>query len=237
VGDQGLKMKVWKFVATAVAAIVVTSAAHAAPMPIPTLFNTGVNGAGVALGNAVNDTHWTITSAPPGSTTTNFTVTSAGGFPVDGPWLGDSTTSAWIRPANSAPPNDPVGNYTFQTKFDLTGFALDTVKIVGQWATDNFGLDIIVNGVSTNQTSGGFKGWSSFVILNELLKAGENTLLFVVRNDAGETGNPTGLRVEFTSEAIATPLPAAWLMLLTGFAAFGFLNRRGAKRRASVAAA
>ena len=64
-------------------------------VPIPGLFNTGVDDFRVALGDDTPDSHWSITSGPtPGGP---LAVTSAGGFPV-GPWLADSATSAWIAP-------------------------------------------------------------------------------------------------------------------------------------------
>lgn len=70
---------------------------------------------------------------------------------------------------------------------------LSKVRVVGSWAVDNTGLDILVNGVSTGITSPGFGSYVSFTITSGLL-AGANTLDFRI-NNAPATPNPTGLRV------------------------------------------
>ena len=85
------------------------------------------------------------------------------------------------------------GNYTYQTTFNLTGYDLSKVSVVGGWAVDNTGIDILINGVSTGITSPGFGNYVSFTITNGLL-AGVNTLDFRM-NNTPVTPNPTGLRV------------------------------------------
>ena len=85
------------------------------------------------------------------------------------------------------------GDYTYQTTFNLTGIDISKVSLVGSWAVDNTGIDILINGVSTGITSPGFGSYVSFTITNGLV-AGVNTLDFKM-NNAPATPNPTGLRV------------------------------------------
>src|SRR5437016_2706906 len=88
-------------------------------IPIPTLFNSGVNGAGALLvgGNGTTDTHWTVQSGPglgsPVSATTYF----------NGAYFADGPSSRWIS-VNSSGFTGASGNYVFRTTFDLTGFNL-----------------------------------------------------------------------------------------------------------------
>ncbi|HEX6984028.1 MAG TPA: hypothetical protein VF170_01570, partial [Planctomycetaceae bacterium] len=70
-------------------------------------------------------------------------------------WLRNTSASGWISPKadQSTFANDTgSGNYTCRTSFDLTSFDVRTAGISGRWASDNFGLDILVNGVSTGFT-------------------------------------------------------------------------------------
>jgi hypothetical protein len=72
------------------------------------------------------------------------------------------------------------------------------------WATDNPGLDILLNGISTGITSVGFTSFTSFSIpQGSPFQSGLNTLDFLVRNDGG----PTGLRVEMTGQASPAGVP------------------------------
>ena len=122
----------------------------------------------------------------------------------------------------------------------MTGLDVSSVVITGQWATDNSGSDILVNGVSTGQTAGGFTSYTSFVIAAGLLQSGLNTLDFKVLNASGTSGNPMGLRVEFTerSASLATPLPAALPLFASGLGGLGLLSwRRKRKKGAFLAAA
>ena len=193
--------------------------AHAASV---TIFNTGVDSTGTPLPDGtVGDPNYVLTSVPGGSTTDIMVLTSAGGFPI-GPWLGDDAISAWIGPNNDSEADGPVGLYDYQTTFDLAGVDPTTASLVGQWATDNEGVDILINGVSTGNTAGGFSSWYSFDISSGFV-SGVNTLDFIVNNDGG----PTGLRVELSGTADATPEPAPSLMLAIGLAGLGVLKRRG----------
>jgi hypothetical protein len=128
------------------------------------------------------------------------------GYPIQsGAWLLNGPNSKWIAPwanQNDSGTNgggNIAGNYTYQTSFDLTGYDVSKVRLVGGWAVDNLGTDILVNGASTGLTSPGFGGLASFTITSaQGLLAGPNTLDFVVTNaqNAASTPNPTALRVD-----------------------------------------
>ena len=215
--------------AVAAAFAMVSSAANAAT--ISSLYNTGVDASHAVLGHGMADPHYTIISAPSGSNSVAQTIVT--GFPI-GPWLANNSTSRWIGPANNpSSPNDPAGIYTYTTTFDLTGYVASSALIIGQWATDNSGWDILINNQGTGQSASSFTGWTSFSIDPAKLVNGLNTLTFVVLNLDQATGNPTGLRVEFTTAtASAVPLPAPLLLFATGLGVVGLYSRRK-KRKAA----
>jgi hypothetical protein len=212
-------------VSALLAAIVPSMAAVAAP--ITTLFDTGVDAAGNTLPNGSTlDPHYTLTSVPGG--TTNLAVhTSAGGYPV-GPWIGDDALSTWIGPNNDGQLDGPAGTYDYQTTFSLNGFDPATVSITGEWSADNQGLNIVINGIATGQTTSGgdsaYQHFTPFTITSGFV-AGVNTIDFIVHNDGG----PTGLRVEATGTA--SPLavilePPGLAALASGIIALSLLRRR-----------
>jgi len=89
------------------------------------------------------------------------------------------------------------------------------VRIVGGWAVDNTGTDIVLNGVSTGITAPGFGSLSSFTITNGLV-AGVNTLDFKM-NNAPATPNPTALRVDLMGILDSAPVTRPTLQAtLTG---------------------
>jgi hypothetical protein len=169
---------------------------------VPGLYNTGVDAQGVTLVNDAKDSHYVLVLGG----TDAFVENSVPGFPVP-PWLGDSAVSAWISPSVSTyAPSDGSGtaNYRYETKFDLTGFNPGTVRLNGQWATDNNGVDILINGTSTGQlNTNQFAAWTPFQITNGFV-AGTNRLTFIVNNGGpgAPVGNdPTGLRAELWATA------------------------------------
>jgi len=169
-------------------------AAHAGSIQV---FNTGVNGSGAPLEDAtVGDPHYTLIAVPNGSTTDIRVRTSAGGPPVTNAWLGDNLLSAWIGPNNGPDVPGPDIFYTYRTTFNLSGFDPTTASLTGQWAADNEGSNILLNGLPTGNTAGGFNSWSSFTISSGF-RADVNTLDFIVNNGGGSTG----LRVEVTGTA------------------------------------
>ena len=114
----------------------------------------------------------------------------------------------------------PGGLFTYQTTFDLSGLDHTTASILGRWATDDQGIDILINGTATGNTSASFGVFTDFTI-NSGFIAGVNTLDFVVTNGHG----PTGLRVEITNaNAVALDEPYALALLGLGLLGLG-INR------------
>jgi hypothetical protein len=178
---------------------------------ITSLYNTGVNDSGVVLANGtLGDPHYTLITVPGGSSEI-LVRASSGSYPIP-PYIGDFSLSAWIGPNNDSSLNGPVGEYIYRTTFDLTGLDPSTAIITGQWATDNPGIDIVLNGNQLGiQNTIQFVNWSSFTI-NSGFENGMNTLDFVVRNEGG----PTALRVQMTGTALPAPDSASTMALLSG---------------------
>ncbi len=217
-----------KLIKSAVSAGLLCFAVAAARGDNIVLYNTGVDAAGVPLPDGYTpDPHYSLTVVPSGATVT-LVRTSTGGYPVP-PYLPDDYLSAWIGPLN--PPatdlNGPIGDYHYTTTFSLAGLNPLTASISGQWSTDNEGVDIILNGVSTGQTipffdgsSYSFQHWTPFSLTSGFV-AGLNTIEFVVHNaDPTILDNPTAVRVEMTGTA-QVPDGGATVLLL-GLGALGF---------------
>ena len=166
---------------------------------ISTLFNTGLDTNHLALADNSVDPHYTLTTNPD-TGLPDAIVEDSAAFPiVGGPWLADTASSKWIGPRFNTSPS-AVGLYTYRTTFDLTNRDPSTVVIIGRWASDNSGRDILVNGVSTgNPQSPSFAGYTGFLIStsNASFLPGVNTIDFVVENEAAP--GYTGLRAEFTT--------------------------------------
>jgi hypothetical protein len=161
---------------------------------VPGLFNTGIGTNGQVLADGDIDPHYLIVTNANDTTSINAIVEDTTVFPiVAGPWIATNDLSKWIGPQFD--PNGAGGDYVYRTTFDLTGYDPTSALVQGNWATDNIGPDLRLNGVSSGlQNNTQFTGWTPFVITNGFT-AGTNILEFVV-NNAGTTANPTGLRVE-----------------------------------------
>jgi hypothetical protein len=158
-----------------------------------------VDSLGRALKDDVQDPHYTVTiNRIRGKA---YAATSAQGFPIP-PWIGDSSISAWISPTtDTMAVGGSRANFSYETSFDLTGYDPATAVIVGQWSTDNEGVDILINGVSTGQrNTAQFISYTPFRISSGFV-SGINTLTFIVNNADGPGNNPTGLRVEMEGTA------------------------------------
>jgi hypothetical protein len=203
------------------ALIVAGAATPANADTISGLFNTGVDDTGTVLTNNASETHYTLVSTPDGSTTGVRVATSANGFPLP-PWLGDDALSAWIGPNSDGQLDGPAGLYDYQVSFSLAGLDSNSAVIAGNWATDNEGVDILINGVSTGDSNlNGFASFTAFSITSGFV-GGINTLDFIVNNDGG----PTGLRVEATGTADAIPEPASLALVGAGLFGLGLIRRR-----------
>jgi hypothetical protein len=180
---------------------------------IPGLYDTGVGDDRVPLADAANDPHFRLIA---GTTVVGpaSVATSSGGYPIApfGPWLGDDNSSAWITPSGRFGTHAPdgVANYRYETSFDLTGLDPATAVIAGHWATDNAGIDILINGLSTGQANPQQFSDFTYFQINTGFLAGRNTLTFLLNNGPGDPTaiSPTGLRVEMAgmAEPITTPV-------------------------------
>jgi len=123
---------------------------HAGTVPL-FIFNTGVDDAGAPFPDGtIGDPHYTEVLVP-GGTTDIRVRTSAGGFPIP-PWIGDNSVSAWIGPNNDPQLDGPAGIYGTRTTFTAPALAI-SATFIGQWAADDEGFDILINGVSTGVTT------------------------------------------------------------------------------------
>jgi len=206
-------------------------AASAPAATITTLYNTGVDASGAAVADDTPDIHWAL-AAPGAQVGAPLVVAAAGGFPIP-PWLGDSTSSAWVGTLNPTAlgPTDVTREYHYQTTFSLAGFDPSTAVINGQSSQDNFLLDVLINGTSAgiSESAVSFGGWAPFSFDAAdiaLLNGGTNTLTFIVQSaTTNGTEDYTSLRVEFLTKE-ASPIPEPASAALVGLATLGVLIRR-----------
>jgi hypothetical protein len=166
---------------------------------VPGVFNTGVDASGNALGDRVQDSHWTLTSSadPTYNGPETYTVKSDA-FPIP-PWMANTSNSKWICPRQNGTEVED-GAYVYQLQFDLTGYDPDSARMTGQYSADDSLTNVKINAVSTGISGSGFDSWHSFSISSGFT-AGTNTLEFFV-NNGGTSANPSGLRVELTVTAV-----------------------------------
>ena len=160
--------------------VVVTVCWTAALANPPGLFGTGVDNSGAPIAPGAPDPHYTnMTTAAP-----------AVAIAYDGYYFPASSTSRWVwQTAEGTPESVEI---VFRTTFVLSAAEVATTSIHGLWATDNVGLNITINNVSTGHECLGFGGWTPFTV-NTGFVAGVNNLDFLVR-DVGFIG---ALRVDF----------------------------------------
>ncbi len=166
---------------------------NAGAATIPGLFNTGVGANGAALVAGASDPHYLITVAAQGPINTGAIV-----MQNNTAWLANSAASTWIGVVNSGAANVAVGNFYFQTTFDLTGLEPSTAQISFKVAVDNDMVDVVLNGNSTGLIFSGFGGFSPAMTVASGFVDGINTLEFRTVN-GGTAVNPGGFRAEFVS--------------------------------------
>src|SRR5262249_5884576 len=146
----------------------------------------------------------------------------------------------WIMPTSGTADNHAAGSYTYQTRFDLTGFDPTTASINFQVAADNRVTGVFLNGhnvgFSYNGPTGSGDAYSafsdSFTISNPaFFQNGVNTLQFQVQNapidpaaDCYKVQNPTGMMAVLCGKACPVPEPSTYAMI--GLALAGFAARR-----------
>jgi hypothetical protein len=154
-------------------------------------------------------------------------------------WLATESTSygtsSWIGSASTAP-----GNYTYSTTFDLGGLNASTASIFGDWAGDNSGVSILLNGSATGITSNAgsvnFASFTGFTIDSSAnFLAGANTLSFTINNLDGPGNNPAGLRVAMAGAADAAstsvPEPSDFVGTAFAFGSVVLLKRKMSKKK------
>mgnify|MGYP001277135611 CR=1 FL=1 len=213
------KLRSLRFLAVAAITCVIASQA----MAVPSIWNTGVNDSGMALGSGDTDTHYTLVT-PDGPATPIATAPNPW-------WVVPGSNSMWIGPTLSNV-TDTVGTYTYSMSFSLTEEEIP-LSLTGQWATDNTGV-ILLNGNSTGFSRSEpdtFYSLSDFQFDGSLLNVGVNTLTFVLENTPVVSGpNPTGLLVTnlaLNYPASPIPAPGAVVLVSLGTCVIGFVRRRG----------
>lgn len=187
---------------------------QAVAAPITSLFGTGLSGMGDPLPDEAVDPHYQLTmSADPTHSGPRAFVVIDDDWPIGGPWIANSDDAQWIAPRADGDAISFPGQYVYRTTFDLTGFDPNTAEVAGQWATDDLGTDIVINGVSTGQSSNGFATAASFSITSGFVE-GINTIDFLLTN-SGSVDSPTGLYVIIQGTA-EVPEPATLSCLLVG---------------------
>lgn len=189
------------------------------------LYNTGE---GVAAGEQdYNYVFEVLSGSAPAGNSFGY---AASNYP-SGSWLGNDGVSQWLTPTADGGQSYDVaadGSYKWTLQFDLSGYDAASASLVGRIAADN-GAQVLLNGHLLG-ASDSFASWSSFSASGSDFVAGMNTFEFIVTNQAGASGNPTGLRVEFLSSYVnAVPEPSTWAMMLAGLLATGTLARRRAR--------
>jgi hypothetical protein len=169
-----------------------------------------------------------------------YSVTSGGSTSLYAhpAWFATESTSyglsSWIGSDSVAP-----GDYTYSTTFDLAGLNAGTASIFGDWAGDNTGVSILLNGSATgivaNAGSVGFSGFTAFNIDSTAnFVAGINTLSFTI-NNGGSSDNPAGLRVAMTGTADAAitevPEPSDFVGTAFAFGSVVLLKRKMSKKK------
>jgi len=189
---------------------------------------TGLNNTGVGAGGSLDGSYkLTAVSSDNGVPTGVPTITYDNQWPIS-PWMANNGTSKWITPtATQSQTLDQwnAGSYTYTLSFDLTGYNAASAAFTGRMAADNSVVIKLNN--QTISSAAGFTDWTGFAS-NGGFVSGVNKLDFVVSNWAQDSGNPTGLRVEFVSSSVmaAVPEPETYAMMLGGLALLGVTARR-----------
>ncbi|MEL6106433.1 MAG: PEP-CTERM sorting domain-containing protein [Planctomycetota bacterium] len=192
--------------------VVVAPNAHSGVLMLPNgqrVFSTGLDDSGNRLANGAFDTHYEFVLNPANSLTNPF-VASAGYLSAN------TSNSQWIGPVGAFvdAPDAPSNNiYSMITSIDLTGLNVAGFRIDGFWVSDNTGLDILVNGLSTGQGNSGShtrppssRTENAFTLSSGLV-TGLNEIQFQWINLPHGPANPTHARVEFSSFSTTSTVP------------------------------
>lgn len=167
---------------------------YSQPVAIETLFSTGVDNNGDVIAPGQNDPHYV-------NVATGLPLLVMQNHPA---WLANDAQSRWIGFTTQGTDNQPAGQFTFRTQFDLNGYDAQTAALTFSLAVDNTLNDIRINGVSTGIATSGFNAWNGPYTINSGFVAGLNTLDFVWTNE-GPGDNPSGLRIKMSGTAVPRP--------------------------------
>jgi hypothetical protein len=213
-----------------VAVLCCASATFLSAIPIPTLYNTGVDNAGALLvgGNGIVDPHYSLISGP-GIVGTPSAVTF-----TDPVYLANGPSSRWISGNTSGNPS--TGNFVFRTTFDLTGFNLAATSLNFVCGADNRVISVTLNGNATGYGQG--NSCDAYInlglsrLVNTGFVQGLNNLEFTVQND--DDLGPMAFRAQYTSDTTAissqVPEPGTLLISAAGIAALQLLRLRRRSR-------
>ena len=184
------------------------TAAFTAAGPIK-IFNTGVDDAGNLLLGGSADSHYTcIELSGPAHVLSTGNLWGAWLLPTDAKRI--APVDAWAQ--------NPLGPYTIQTTFDLTGLDPATADISGFWAADQYG-SMYLNGKSVASVpDGNWSGHLTAFDLNSGFVSGVNTLSFSVMYPDGADGLVVS-GIHGTANPVPEPATAvlclgAWLAAL-----------------------
>lgn len=218
-------MSIQKFIAAAMLLFAIPASVAGAQ---PRVFNTGVDGSGVALSLGQIDPNWNWLegqSAEPLAGSGSGAVTTY--YP--GGWLGPSSDARWISRTNSY--NQPGATWTtYFQMFDLQNYDPNTVRITGSIGVDDAGA-LFLNGQAISVSFGAydpFRQLTPFEITGGF-RQGSNTLSVQVFNSACNCTNPSGLLIQdlvLTGSPTVVPEPSTFLLLLSGVAGVAVTSRR-----------
>jgi len=181
--------------------------------PITGLFPTGVYDGMNPIGNAGIDPHYVVmVSGLPQAVV-------VGGAPT----YIQTPPSRWVWQTWQQQPTNVT--LTFRTTFNLSAFLVGSTSLSGSWATDNLGLDILINGQSTGNTCAGFTSLCAFSITNGFV-AGTNTIDFIVQDTGVVGGMLVSSLAGITAPIPNIPEPSSLLLCGIGLAALAFRRVR-----------
>jgi hypothetical protein len=203
----------------------------------------------VVNGQQSNHTDLTPGTSTPYASSTGWPIGNDSANGTTGTWIGPGSNpvSSWLTlsstPGTSYDPTT-AGEYIFTTTFSLNPATvnLNSASISGKWSADNYGtmklngnlISTIADPRATSAADGAaYDKWTSFSISGTTagFQPGTNVITFDVHNIALSSGNPFGVRAEFTSSISPVPEPETYAMLLAGLGLIGAaVKRRKAKQ-------